>query len=114
MKSEVQLSNFEDLLTRRPDAIVVSPVDPESIVPLLKRSKAEGIPAVTVMVGTDEAPVVIEAAYDAGFDGGKKAAEWIKANRPDWQIKMGIVDFPLFKQTVDRAEGFIAGVKYTF
>jgi ribose transport system substrate-binding protein len=110
-KAEKQQSNVESLLSKGVDAIALSPVDAASAVPVLRQAKDAGASVVTVAVETPEAPVVVEGAYEGGRQGGVAAAEWVKENHPDWDVRMGIVAFPQFQQTVDRARGFVDGVK---
>lgn len=110
-KVEKQQQNFDDLLNKQVKGIVISPVDAASATPLVKQAEGQGVKIATVAVQVEGAPVVIEGAYQAGFQGGVAAAEWIKENRPNWKIKMAIVTIPQLQQTVDRANGFIAGVQ---
>jgi ribose transport system substrate-binding protein len=110
-KVEKQQSNVESLLSEGVDAVAISPVDAASAVPLIRQAEEAGASVVTVAVETPEAPVVIEGAYQGGFEGGKAAGEWVKEHHPDWDVRMGIVAFPQLQQTVDRARGFVDGVK---
>ena len=110
-KVEKQQENMESLLTTGTDAIALSPVDAASAVPLLKQADAQGAKVVTVTVPTDDAPVVVEDALAAGKQGGVAAAEYFKKEFPDTPIRIAIVGFPQLQQTVDRAKGFVDGVK---
>lgn len=108
---EKQQENMESLLTNGTDAIALSPVDAASAGPLIKQADAQGAKVVTVTTPAEGAPVVVEDALAAGREGGVAAAEYFKRNYPDTPIKIAIVGFPQLQQTVDRARGFVDGVR---
>ncbi len=110
-KVEKQQENVESLLTQGVNAIALSPVDAASAGPLIKQADGQGAKVVTVTVEADGAPVVVEDARGAGKQGGEAAAKWFQSEYPDTPIKIAIVGFPQLQQTVDRAEGFVEGVK---
>jgi simple sugar transport system substrate-binding protein len=110
-KVEKQQENMDSLLTTGTDAIALSPVDAASAVPLIKQADAQGAKVVTVTVPTEDAPVVVEDSLKAGREGGIAAAKYFQKHYPDTPIKIAIVGFPQLQQTVDRAKGFVAGVK---
>lgn len=108
---EKQQENMESLLTNGTNAIALSPVDAASAVPLIKQADGQGAKVVTVTVPTEGTPVVVEDALAAGREGGVAAAEYFRREFPGTPINIAIVGFPQLQQTVDRAEGFIAGVR---
>jgi ABC-type sugar transport system substrate-binding protein len=110
-KVESQQKNVDDALGKQVKGIVLSPVDAASGEAAVKQAAGQGAKVVTVAVQTKSAPVVIEGAYQAGFQGGVAAATWITKNRKSWKVRLGIVDEPRLQQTIDRANGFVAGVQ---
>ncbi len=110
-KVEKQQENMESLLTRGVQAIALSPVDAASAEPLIKQADAQGAKVVTVTTEAEGAPVVVEDAKAAGREGGEAAAKYFQEQYPDTPIKIAIVGFPQLQQTVDRADGFVEGVK---
>jgi ribose transport system substrate-binding protein len=108
---EKQQENMENLLTTGTDAIALSPVDAASAAPLIKQAEAQDAKVVTVTVPTDGVPVVVEDALAAGRQGGVAAARYFKRAFPGTPINIAIVGFPQLQQTVDRADGFVAGVR---
>lgn len=110
-KVEKQQENMDNLLTQGTDAIALSPVDAASAVPLIKQAEAQDAKVVTVTVPTEDAPVVVEDAREAGRQGGEAAAKYFQKRYPGTPIRIAIVGFPQLQQTVDRAEGFVEGVQ---
>jgi len=49
-----EVTNIQNLITRQPDGLIVSPIDPNALVPPVKQAKSAGIP--TVIVTDDIAP----------------------------------------------------------
>ena len=43
-----EVTNIQNLITRQPDGLIVSPIDPNALVPPVKQAKAAGIPSVIV------------------------------------------------------------------
>lgn len=108
---EKQQENMESLLTNGTDAIALSPVDAASAVPLIKQAEGQGAKVVTVTTPAEGAPVVVEDALAAGREGGVAAARYFQKKFPGTAIKIAIVGFPQLQQTVDRARGFVDGVR---
>lgn len=108
---EKQQENMESLLTNGTNAIALSPVDAASAVPLIKQADGQGAKVVTVTTPAEGAPVVVEDALAAGREGGVAAAEYFQKKYPGTPINIAIVGFPQLQQTVDRADGFVAGVR---
>jgi ribose transport system substrate-binding protein len=49
-----EVTNIQNLITRQPDGLIVSPIDPNALIPPVKQAKQAGIP--TVIVTDDIAP----------------------------------------------------------
>ena len=73
-----QISDAEDLLARGVDALLVSPVSPDALVPIVERANELGIPVIIwgSDVNTDELTSrVIADDFFFGQEGGKKLVE---------------------------------------
>ncbi|HKM44123.1 MAG TPA: sugar ABC transporter substrate-binding protein [Dysgonamonadaceae bacterium] len=78
----MQVKQIEDLVTKQVDAIIVSPMDANAVIPALKKAKDANIPVVLVdqtiegnedlfvtYIGTDN--------FNAGKVGGEEVIEWL-------------------------------------
>ena len=70
-----QSNQVKDFIVKKVDAIVLSPCDPKSIVPVIQEANAAGIPVFTVDIPCPDpaAKVVTQIATD-NYGGGKEAA----------------------------------------
>ena len=70
-----QSNQVKDFIVKKVDAIVLSPCDPKSIVPVIQEANAAGIPVFTVDIPCPDpaARVVTQIATD-NYGGGKEAA----------------------------------------
>jgi ribose transport system substrate-binding protein len=73
-----QLGQVDDLLRRRPDAVVVAPVDTAAIVPAIERANAAGVPLFTVGLRPSAGRVVSHVQTDHAAM-GRVAAEYLAA-----------------------------------
>lgn len=71
-----QGNQVKDFIVKKVDAIVLSPCDPKSIVPVIQEANAAGIPVFTVDIPCPDpaAKVVTQIATD-NYGGGKEAAK---------------------------------------
>ena len=70
-----QGNQVKDFIVKKADAIVLSPCDPKSVVPVIQEANAAGIPVFTVDIPCPDpsAKVVTQIATD-NYGGGKEAA----------------------------------------
>jgi ribose transport system substrate-binding protein len=66
---------------------------------------------VTLAVETDLAPYAVEDSIEGGKSGGVAAAEYFQKQNPGVPIKIALITQPQLQQTVNRADGFVEGVK---
>ena len=108
--AEKQESDIRTFIDEEVDAIICSPVDPETIGAVLREAEAAGIAVVvemtyvkgiTPLVGTDQ--------YAGGRLAGQYAGKWINAHCGG-QCEVAILDFPYFKNINDRVSGFKDGL----
>jgi len=111
VKVEKQQANMESLLTLGANAIAFSPVNDASAVPLIQQATNTGAKVITLAVATSNVPWAAEASKASGRQGGVAAAKYFRKKYPGKAIKIGLVTQPQLQQTVDRANGFVAGVK---
>lgn len=76
LKSDQQVSNIEDLITKGVDALIITPISPTAVIPVLKKAQAKGIKVVLL------ASKIKSKDYDAlvtvdDVDFGKAGASWL-------------------------------------
>lgn len=72
-----QVNMLEDQLSQQPDAIVVSPTQPDTVIPVLEDAASQGIPTLLIDSDADfEGKVTFIGTenYDAGQEAGKEIA----------------------------------------
>lgn len=100
-----QISAAENMIAQGVDVLVLTPVDANALIPVVRQAQRAGIPVIT------ESNVVTGAVTYVGIDNkasGKKAGEWYveyaKANNIDPRVL--IVGLPAFEDCRLRVEGF--------
>ncbi len=79
----MQVKQIEDLIAKKVDAIIVSPMDANAVIPALKKAKEAGIPVVlvdqTIEEGNEDLYVTYIGTdnYNAGKEGGEQVVEWL-------------------------------------
>jgi ribose transport system substrate-binding protein len=103
-----QISQVEDFISRKVDAIVVCPVYSRGIGPAIRSSNTAHIPVFTADIAAEEGDVTCHVASD-NFAGGKLAGEFIsKALNNKGTI--AIIDYPVVTSVIDRVNGFKSAV----
>ena len=107
-----QVAIMEDMLTKKVDALILGAVDPEGVLPTVLEFNKAKIPVVAVdnplargtvtFVGIDN--------YAGGKMGGQWAGKYIK-EKLGGKANIGILDYPEEQACIDRANGFLDGVK---
>ena len=106
-----QVSAAEDFIAQGVDVLILTPVNEEGVVPLLRRAKAAGMPV--VLEGNPVKGMTTMVAicdYDTGYDAGVQAGKYAKENLGG-VAKVMNVGLPLLSATVLRSEGFMDGIK---
>ncbi|WP_407289556.1 substrate-binding domain-containing protein [Raoultella planticola] len=106
-----QLSDVEDFITRKVDAIIISPVDSKGVQAAIMKAEKAGIPVITVDVAAEGVPVVTHVATD-NYAGGVKAGK-LMGQLLNGKGKVGIIDYPAVQSVVQRVEGFKKGLAET-
>jgi ribose transport system substrate-binding protein len=102
-----QGNQVKDFIVKKVDAIVLSPCDPKSIVPIIQEANAAGIPVFTVDIPCQEAGVkiVTQIATD-NYGGGKEAAKAMIEALGAAGGKVGVIHFKQAQSCILRVKGF--------
>jgi ribose transport system substrate-binding protein len=99
-----QTAQIEDFITRKVDAIIVSPVDSRGIGPAIKKANEANIPVFTADIAAQEGNVVCHIASD-NVAGGKLAGEYL-GKILNGKGKVAIIGQPTVTSVLDRTQGF--------
>jgi len=99
-----QISQIEDFVARKVDAIVVCPVDSRGVGPGIKHANAEKIPVFTADIAAQEGDVISHIASD-NVAGGRLAGEYL-AKLLQGKGNVAIINHPGVTSVLDRVEGF--------
>jgi len=99
-----QISEIEDFIARKVDAIVVCPADSRGIGPGIKEANEAGIPVFTADIASQEGDVVCHIASD-NVAGGRLAGEYL-GKALNGKGKVAIINEPTVTSVLDRVQGF--------
>ncbi len=99
-----QISQVEDFVIQKLDAIVVCPVDSKGIGNAIKAANRAGIPVFTADIAADEGDVVSHIASD-NVAGGRLAGEYL-AKVLNGKGKIALINHPVVTSVLDRVQGF--------
>lgn len=99
-----QISQIEDFISRKVDAIIVSPVDSKGIGSGISEANNAGIPVFTADIAAEEGKVVSHIASD-NVQGGRLAGEYL-ARVLNGKGKVAIINQPAITSVLDRVAGF--------
>ena len=103
-----QLSQIEDFVTRKVDAIIVCPIDSKGIGPGIKKANEAKIPVFTADIAAQEGEVVSHIASD-NVAGGRLAGEYM-GKLLGSKGKVAIINHPIVTSVLDRVQGFREGL----
>lgn len=106
-----QVSAAEDFIAKGVDVLIITPVNEEGVVPLLRQAKAANIPV--VLEGNPVKGMTTMVAicdYDTGYHSGVAAGKYAK-EKLGGVAKVMNVGLPLLSATVLRSQGFMDGIK---
>lgn len=106
-----QLSDVEDFITKKVNAIIISPVDSKGIQAAIIKAEKAGIPVITVDVAAEGVPVVTHVATD-NYAGGVEAGK-LMGKLLNGKGKVAIIDYPALQSVVARVDGFKKGLADT-
>ncbi|MDK2840351.1 MAG: ribose transport system substrate-binding protein [Thermosipho sp. (in: thermotogales)] len=99
-----QISDVEDFITQKVDAIIISPVDSKGVAAAINKAKAANIPVIAVDIPATGAETVSFVGTD-NYTGGKIAGEEM-AKVLNGKGKVAIIDYPTVQSVIDRVNGF--------
>lgn len=100
-----QQAQIETFITQRVDALVVCPVDSDTIAGAIKQANKAGIPVFTADIAANGGDVVCHIASD-NIAGGRLAGEYM-AKLLKGKGKVIIIDHPKVMSVRDRTKGFL-------
>ena len=104
-----QVSAAEDFMARDIDVLIMTPVNEEGVVPILRRAAANGTPV--VLEGSPAKgmqTLVAICDYDTGYHAGVRAGELLGG---DGGARVMNVGLPLLSATILRSNGFMDGIR---
>lgn len=104
MKIDDQQAQIENFITQRVDALVVCPVDSDTIGGAIRRANEAGIPVFTADIAANDGKVVSHIASD-NVAGGRLAGRYM-AKLLNGKGKIAIIDHPKVMSVRDRTRGF--------
>jgi len=99
-----QSAQIEDFITRKVDAIIVSPVDSRGIGPAIRKANEANIPVFTADIAAKEGSIVSHIASD-NVAGGRLAGEYL-AKVLNGKGNVAIIGQPTITSVLDRTQGF--------
>jgi ribose transport system substrate-binding protein len=99
-----QISQIEDFVSRKVDAVIVCPVDSKGIGSGISEANKAGIPVFTADIAAEEGKVVSHIASD-NIQGGRLAGEYL-AKLLNGKGNVAIVNQPAITSVLDRVAGF--------
>lgn len=111
-KIEKQIEALENFISSGCKAIIVTAVDPEAILPVVQRARAEGIVVIAHTSKLEEYDAWVAAdEYDMGYTLGTAAGKWIAENwGTEEPIEAGVLNYDVLAQVINRKNGIIEGV----
>lgn len=103
-----QQAQIENFITQRVDAMVVCPVDSDTIGGAIKEANKAKIPVFTADISANSGDVVCHVASD-NIAGGRLAGEYM-AKLLNGKGKIIIIDHPKVMSVRDRTKGFVEAV----
>lgn len=98
-----QMSQIEDFITQRVDAVIIAPADSQGIVPAIEKLNQKNIPVFTADIAAGGGRVISHIASD-NHAGGAKAAEYLCSLVTAGEI--AILNHPIGTSVLDRVAGF--------
>ena len=105
-----QTQQAEDFITKGVDVLIITPVNEEGVVPIVRKAKAEGMPLVfegSPVKGMTTLFAICD--YDAGHKAGDQVGKILK-QRGVAEARVMDVGLPMLSSTVLRSLGFMEGL----
>ncbi|WP_171693573.1 sugar ABC transporter substrate-binding protein [Paenibacillus germinis] len=105
-----QISDVEDFIQQKVDAIFIAPVDSKGIKTALLSAKKANIPVIIMDVPPQDTDLVTAMVTTDNFMAGKVLGEAMVKNTGG-KANVAIIDWSVVQAVVDRTDGFSAAVK---
>lgn len=108
-----QVSDIENFITMKVDAIIVAAIDPQSVSGVLKEAREAGIKVVaqSIEVAEDECDVYSSAdEYQMGEMTGEGAGNWIVENFGDEEVECAVLNYDSNPSCIPRGDGMEEGI----
>lgn len=103
-----QISDVEDFVSKKVDAIILSPVDSRGVKAAVLKAAAARIPVITVDIAASGVEVASHVATD-NRAGGVLAGQ-LMGRATGGKGQIGVLHYPSIQSVVDRVEGFKAAI----
>ena len=102
-----QSNQIKDFIVKKVSAIVLSPCDSKSIIPVIQEANAAGIPVFTVDIPCNEPGVdIVTQVVTDNFSGGKEAATAMIEALGDGGGEIAVLHFKQVESCILRVNGF--------
>lgn len=105
-----QVSDVEDLVTQKVDAIFIAPADSKGIKPALETAKSANIPVIIMDVTVADDNLVTATVATDNYIAGKILGEAL-IKELNGKAKVGLIDYSVVNAVVDRTNGFFDAIK---
>jgi ribose transport system substrate-binding protein len=106
-----QVAFAEDFMAKGVDVLIISPVQQEGAVQIVKKAKMEGIPLIIEASAVEGMTTLVAICdYDCGFKGGVETGKYVKA-RLGGKARIMAIDLPMLRPCILRVDGFYDGIR---
>ena len=109
--ANAQVSQVEDFIAQKVDAIVISPVNDKALEDVVKQAEDAGI---TVVAANQDFPgsqaFVTIPEYDMGRALGDQTGKWLKDKYGDNEVQVLVLDYPEIESIIARGDGIREGI----
>ncbi len=99
-----QISDVEDFISKRVNAIILSPVDSKGVKAAVLKAQKAGVPVITVDIAAQGVDVTAHVATD-NYAGGVMAGDLL-AKVLGGKGRVAVIDYPTVQSVIDRVAGF--------
>jgi ribose transport system substrate-binding protein len=106
-----QVAFAEDFMAKGVDVLIISPVQQEGAVQIVKKAKMEGIPLIIEASAVEGMTTLVAICdYDCGFKGGVETGKYVKS-KLGGKARILAIDLPMLRPCILRVDGFFDGIK---
>ena len=106
-----EISVMEDWTSQDIDAIIISAVDPQALVPYVEQAREKGIPIIAAIHDLEEYDAFVDQdEYRLGVMTGELAGHWI-ADNLEPNAEFAVLGFDGLEHVIIRGDGMVDGVQ---